>query len=136
FGWSYGGYMALMAMMKAPDLFYAGAAVAPVTDYLLYDTHYTERYLGHPDQNGAGYEATSVFPYIENLRGPLLVIHGMADDNVLFTNSTRLFKELQDRMIPFEMMTYPGKKHSLTGKATRTHLFKTITSFMDRHLKR
>ncbi|MBU8923044.1 MAG: S9 family peptidase [Bacteroidales bacterium] len=136
FGWSYGGYMALMTMMKAPDLFYAGVAVAPVTDYLLYDTHYTERYLGHPDQNGAGYEATSVFPYIENLRGPLLVVHGMADDNVLFTNSTRLFKELQDRMIPFEMMTYPGKKHSLTGKATRTHLFETITSFMDRHLKR
>jgi len=135
FGWSYGGYMVLMAMAKEPGLFCAGASVAPVTDYRLYDTHYTERYLGHPDENEAGYEATSVFPYLKNLRGPLLVVHGMADDNVLFTNSTRLFKELQDNMIPFEMMTYPGKKHSITGKATRTHLFETVTRFMDRHLK-
>ena len=135
FGWSYGGYMVLMTMAKEPELFRAGVSVAPVTDYRLYDTHYTERYLGHPDENSAGYDATSVFPYLENLRGPLLVIHGMADDNVLFTNSTRLFAELQDRMIPFEMMTYPGKKHSITGKATRTHLFETVTRFMDRHLK-
>ena len=135
FGWSYGGYMALMTMMKAPDYFQAGAAVAPVTDFHLYDSHYTERYLGHPDTNIGGYDATSVFPFIDNLRGPLLVIHGMADDNVLFSNSTRLFKELQDRAIQFEMMTYPGGKHSLNGKATRTHVFETITGFMDRHLK-
>ncbi len=136
FGWSYGGYMALMAMAKEPELFKAGVSVAPVTDFRLYDTHYTERYLGHPMENEAGYEATSVFPYLENLSGPLLVVHGMADDNVLFSNSTRLFKELQDRVIPFEMMTYPGKKHSITGKATRTHLFETITRFMDRNLKK
>ncbi|MBN2071635.1 MAG: S9 family peptidase [Candidatus Krumholzibacteriota bacterium] len=135
FGWSYGGYMVLMTMTKVPGLFHAGASVAPVTDYRLYDTHYTERYLGLPGVNSDGYEATSVFPWLDALRGPLLVVHGMADDNVLFTNSTRLFKELQDRVIPFEMMTYPGKKHSITGKATRTHLFETITSFMDRHLK-
>ena len=115
--------------------FAAGVAVAPVADWHSYDTHYTERYLGHPDTNSEGYDATSVFPHIDNLSGPLLVIHGMADDNVLFSNSTRLFKELQDRAIQFEMMTYPGGKHSLNGKATRTHVFETITGFMDRHLK-
>lgn len=135
FGWSYGGYMALMTMMKAPDYFQAGVAVAPVTDFRLYDSHYTERYLGHPETNSQGYDATAVFPYIDTLQGKLLVIHGMADDNVLFTNSTRLFKELQDKTIPFEMMTYPGSKHSINGKATRTHVFETVTEFMDRQLK-
>ena len=135
FGWSYGGYMVLMMLAREPGLLLAGASVAPVTDFRLYDTHYTERYLGHPGVNAEGYEASSVFPYLENLEGSLLVAHGMADDNVLFTNSTRLFKELQDGTIPFEMMTYPGKKHSINGKATRTHLFETITRFMDGHLK-
>jgi dipeptidyl-peptidase-4 len=135
FGWSYGGYMAIMAMAKAPGYFQAGVAVAPVTDYMLYDTHYTERYLGNPLKNTAGYDATSVFPHLDGLQGSLLVMHGMADDNVLFSNSTRLFKVLQERGMPFEMMTYPGGKHSLTGKQTRIHVYKTMTDFLDRQLK-
>lgn len=135
FGWSYGGYMALMTVMQAPEDFAAGVSVAPVTDWTLYDTHYTERYLGTPQNNPSGYEASSVFPYVDNLKNPLLIIHGMADDNVLFANSTKLFSELQSKDLPFEMMTYPGAKHGIRGKMVRRHLYKATTDFFDRTLK-
>lgn len=134
-GHSNGGYMTLMCMMKAPEVYRAGVAIAPVTDWTLYDTHYTERYLGHPEESPEAYEKSSVFPYVDGLEGSLLIIHGMADDNVLFTNSTKLFKVLQDEDIAFEMMNYPGSKHGLRGKKTQTHYYKTITRFFDRNLK-
>ena len=133
YGHSYGGYMALMTMFKAGDYFTAGVSGAPVTDWALYDTHYTERYLGHPDTNAKGYEASAVFPYTDGLKGPLMIYHGMADDNVLFTHATKLFKQLQDSEKQFEMMTYPGSKHSLRGKQVQTHLHQTITNFFNRH---
>jgi dipeptidyl-peptidase-4 len=136
FGWSNGGYMTLMCMMKAPGSFHAGVAVAPVTDWRLYDTHYTERYLGLPGEDPEAYEQSSVFPYIDGLKGPLLLVHGMADDNVLFTNSTKLYKALQDNEVMFEMMDYPGSKHGIRGKKTRIHLYRTMTSFLDKNLKR
>jgi len=135
YGHSYGGYMALMTMFKAGDYFQAGVSGAPVTDWNLYDTHYTERYLSHPKTNADGYEASNVFAYSEGLKGPLMIYHGMADDNVLFTHATKVFKTLQDQAQPFEMMTYPGSKHSLRGKQVQTHLHKTITNFFDRHFK-
>jgi dipeptidyl-peptidase-4 len=134
-GHSNGGYMTLMCMMKAPEFFHAGVAIAPVTDWHLYDTHYTERYMGHPEETPEGYEKSGVFPYVDGLEGDLLIIHGMADDNVLFTNSTKLFNVLQDNDIAFEMMTYPGSKHGLRGKKVQTHYYKTITRFFDRTLK-
>ncbi|WP_419147359.1 S9 family peptidase [Pseudoalteromonas 'SMAR'] len=133
YGHSYGGYMALMTMFKAGDYFSAGVSGAPVTDWALYDTHYTERYLGHPNTNAKGYEQSAVFPYADGLKGPLLIYHGMADDNVLFTHATKLFKQLQDQVKPFEMMTYPGSKHSLRGKKVQMHLHQTITDFFNRH---
>lgn len=133
YGHSYGGYMALMTMFKAGDYFQAGVSGAPVTDWALYDTHYTERYLGHPATNAKGYEMSAVFPYADGLKGPLMIYHGMADDNVLFTHATKLFKQLQDDAKPFEMMTYPGSKHSLRGKKVQTHLHQTITNFFNRH---
>lgn len=136
YGHSYGGYMALMTMFKAGDYFQAGVSGAPVTDWNLYDTHYTERYLSHPKTNADGYEASNVFAYSEGLKGPLMIYHGMADDNVLFTHATKVFKTLQDQAQPFEMMTYPGSKHSLRGKQVQTHLHKTITDFFDRHFKK
>ena len=135
FGHSYGGYMALMTMFKASDYFKAGVSGAPVTDWMLYDTHYTERYLNHPKVNAAGYEQSSVFPYVAGLSGPLMVYHGMADDNVLFTNTTKLIKTLQDEGKLFELMTYPGSKHSMRGKAVKVHLNKTIMDFFNRHFK-
>ncbi|QHJ12028.1 Dipeptidyl aminopeptidase 4 [Paraglaciecola mesophila] len=133
YGHSYGGYMSLMSMFKAGEFFKAGVAGAPVTDWALYDTHYTERYMGNPKKDKDAYIASSVFPYAKNLTGDLMIYHGMADDNVLFTNSTKLYKHLQDLAIPFESMDYPGKKHSIRGKQTGIHLFHTITNFFNRH---
>jgi len=135
YGHSYGGYMALMALFTAGDYFKAGVSGAPVTDWLLYDTHYTERYLNHPKANTNGYEESGVFPYVSGLSNPLLVYHGMADDNVLFTNTTKLIKALQDENKQFELMTYPGSKHSMRGKKVKIHLNNTIMSFFDRHFK-
>ena len=133
YGWSFGGYMALMCMMQAPDVFAAGVAGAPVTQWNLYDTHYTERYMGTPRENPEGYETSSVPRHAPSLRGPLLIMHGMADDNVLFTHSTTLFKQLQDLGKPFQMMTYPGSKHGLLRHAdTGPHGYMTIQRFFDR----
>lgn len=134
YGHSYGGYMTIMAMFKASDYFAAGVSGAPVTDWALYDTHYTERYLGHPAQNVDGYRDSAVFPYVDGLKGKLLVYHGMADDNVLFTHSTKLFSLLQSKGKPFEMMTYPGSKHAMFGQPVQTHLHQTITEFFNRTL--
>lgn len=135
YGHSYGGYMALMSMFKAGDYFKAGVSGAPVTDWMLYDTHYTERYMGNPNTDTDAYRTSSVFPYTDGLKGALLIYHGMADDNVLFTNTTRLIKQLQDSGQRFELMTYPGKKHSLRGKKTRIHQYGMIKDFFDRHLR-
>jgi dipeptidyl-peptidase-4 len=134
FGHSYGGFMTLMCLAKAPEVFKAGVSVAPVTDWRLYDTHYTERYLSTPAENPEGYEASSVFPYLDGFHRKLLVIHGMADDNVLFTNSTKLFKALQSRNIAFEMMTYPGAKHALQERDVSIHRFTLILDFFERNL--
>jgi dipeptidyl-peptidase-4 len=136
FGHSYGGYMALMCLAQHPEVFRASVSVAPVTDWLLYDTHYTERYLRHPDANPEGYAASDVFSHLEGLvgadPGSLLLMHGMADDNVLFTHTTRLMKALQDRGVRFDLMTYPAAKHGLAGRATGLHRFRVITDFLAR----
>jgi len=136
FGWSYGGYMTLMCLMQAPDAFAAGVAGAPVTDWSLYDTHYTERYLSTPQANAAGYAASSVLTYVDRLQRPLLLVHGMADDNVLFAHSTALMKKLQDLQKPFDLMTYPGGKHGLIRQnVTGLHAHANIVRFFDRELK-
>lgn len=135
-GWSYGGYMTLMILLQAPEnTFAASVAGAPVTDWSLYDTFYTERYMGTPQDNADGYEASSVFPYIDNLNSPLMLIHGMADDNVTFDNTTRLMAALQEKGKHFELMTYPGQRHGIRGEALQTHLMKTRMAFLNRHLK-
>ncbi|MCZ6640725.1 MAG: alpha/beta fold hydrolase [Gammaproteobacteria bacterium] len=134
FGHSYGGFMTLMCLAKAPEVFKAGVAVAPVSDWSLYDTHYTERYLGTLESNAAGYASSSVFPHLKNLKGKLLLMHGMADDNVLFTHSTMLYKALQAANIPFEMMTYPGAKHALQESEVSVHRFNLILDFFERNL--
>lgn len=130
-GWSYGGYLTLMLMFRAPGVFRAGVAGAPVTDWALYDTHYTERYLGRPVDNPEGYSTSSVLPYAGSLQGSLLIIHGMADDNVLFLHSTKLLRRLQDLGRPFDVMVYPGAKHGLIRQNEGRHAFKTILRFFD-----
>lgn len=135
FGWSYGGYLALMLSTKAADTFKAVVAVAPVTDFRLYDTHYTERFMGTPHEDPKAYEEANVLNYVEKLKGHVLVAHGMADDNVLFTNSTMLFKKLQDLGIIYESLTYPGSKHGLTGRTNQLHVRSSIVDFFNRRLK-
>lgn len=136
-GWSYGGYMTLMTLAQAPEgTFAAAIAGAPVTDWALYDTFYTERYMGTPQDNPEGYAASSVFAHLDGLsRAPLLLVHGMADDNVTFDHTTRLMDALQARSIPFELMTYPGQRHGIAGEARQVHLMRTRMNFLNRHLK-
>ncbi|HEY6123075.1 MAG TPA: DPP IV N-terminal domain-containing protein [Steroidobacteraceae bacterium] len=135
YGWSYGGYMTLMCLMQAPDAFAAGVAGAPVTDWTLYDTHYTERYLSTPAGNADGYRRSNVLEYANKLERPLLLVHGMADDNVLFAHSTVLMKKLQDLQKPFDLMTYPGGKHGLIRQSVSGwHAHSNIVRFFDREL--
>ncbi|HET8817060.1 MAG TPA: S9 family peptidase [Pseudidiomarina sp.] len=135
FGHSYGGYMALHLILRADDQFAAAVAGAPVTDWALYDTHYTERYLGTPANNPDGYKQASVLTYAGQLRKPLLIYHGMADDNVLYTHTAKLTYALQQAMLPFELMAYPGKAHGLYGRETSIHRYQLIADFFDRSLK-
>lgn len=135
YGWSNGGYMTLMLLAKHNEAYACGVAGAPVTDWALYDTHYTERYMDLPKANEAGYREASVFTHVDGIgAGKLLLIHGMADDNVLFTNSTKLMSELQKRGTPFELMTYPGAKHGLRG-SDLLHRYRLTEDFLGRCLK-
>ena len=129
FGWSYGGYMTTMLLAKDSADIAGGVAVAPVTDWSLYDTFYTERYLGRPLDNEAGYRRSAPFAWLDGLKSPLLLMHGMADDNVLFLNSTKLMAALQERGIQFDLMTYPGAKHGLNLPGQRAHAFHRIADF-------
>lgn len=133
-GWSNGGYMTLMLLAKHSEAYACGVAGAPVTDWGLYDSHYTERYMNLPAANPDGYREARVASHLDGLTAQLLLLHGMADDNVLFTNSTSLMAELQARGKVFELMTYPGAKHGLSGKAA-LHRYKTAAAFIDRCLK-
>ncbi len=133
-GWSNGGYMTLMLLAKASDQYACGVAGAPVTDWGLYDTHYTERYMNLPAANVDGYREARVLTHIAGLTSPLLLIHGMADDNVLFSNSTSLMSALQKRGQPFELMTYPGAKHGLSG-VDALHRYRMAENFLGRCLK-
>jgi dipeptidyl-peptidase-4 len=133
-GWSYGGYMTLKALTET-SAFRAGVAGAPVTDWRLYDTHYTERYLGNPAVDAAAYEKSGVLAHADRLNGRLLLVHGMADDNVLFTNSTMLMQKLQAAGVPFDLMTYPGSKHGLVRiRDTGTHYYEMVLRFFEREL--
>ena len=135
YGWSYGGYMVLRLLEAAPGAYAAGIAGAPVTRWELYDTHYTERYLGNPAIDPKPYEAASALTGAERIADPLLLIHGMADDNVVFENSTALIAKLQETKRPFELMVYPGATHAVTGEGRQTHVWSTIERFLDRSVK-
>lgn len=135
YGWSYGGYMTLLLLLKSEGVFKAGFAGAPVTDWRLYDTHYTERYMGDPSKEDDAYEQSSVYPYLDRLKSSLLLIHGMADDNVFFDHSVKLVAELQKRQILFELMTYPGERHGIYDRSKGIHRWKTAFDFFERRLK-
>lgn len=134
-GWSYGGYMVLKLLQAAPGAYAAGISGAPVTKWELYDTHYTERFLGNPSKDPEPYRKASTLPDAEKIADPLLILHGMADDNVVFENSTAMISKLQEAQRPFEMMVYPGATHAVTGEQKQIHLWKTIEDFLNRRVK-
>ena len=133
YGWSYGGYMTLKRLQADPGLYAAGISGAPVTRWGLYDTHYTERFMGDPNLVPEAYEAASAIPSATDISDPLLLIHGMADDNVVFENSSELISKLQEGNVPFEMMLYPGYTHRVSGENISPHLWNTIMRFLDSH---
>ena len=135
YGWSYGGYMTLRLLQRAPGVFAAGVSGASVTKWELYDTHYTERYMGTPQADTAAYKKSSALETATAMSDPLLLIHGMADDNVIFENSTALMAKLQQGAKPFETMVYPGQTHRVAGPGVSVHLWRTILNFLDRTVK-
>ena len=132
FGWSYGGYMTLMCLEKAPDVFCAGVAGAPVTDYRFYDTAYTERYMETPATNPAGYDEGSALTHVQNLTGHLLVIHGLLDENVHFRNTARYLLALLEAGKPYDLMLLPASRHGPRGRATRLAIVKRRTEYLTR----
>jgi dipeptidyl-peptidase-4 len=135
FGWSYGGFMTLRLLAAASNRIAAGVAVAPVTDWALYDTHYTEQFMGTtPQANPEAYRQSGVLAHLDGLTSPLLLVHGMADDNVLFTNTTRLIDALVNRNVQFELMTYPGAKHGISSRAGQRHVYGLIEAFFRKKL--
>jgi dipeptidyl-peptidase 4 len=135
YGWSYGGYMTLKLLQAAPGTFAAGVSGAPVTKWSLYDTHYTERYMGDPRVVPDAYTKADVTPHAEKLADPLLLIHGMADDNVVFDHSTALMGRMQSNAQRFETMVYPGQTHRVAGPKVSVHLWTSILDFLGRHVK-
>jgi dipeptidyl-peptidase-4 len=130
FGWSYGGYMASLAMTKGADVFKAGIAVAPVTNWRYYDSIYTERFLQTPQENPDGYDQNSPTTFANLLKGKFLLIHGTADDNVHFQNSMEFSEALIQNKKQFEFMAYPDKNHGIYGGQTRPQLYKKMTDFI------
>ncbi len=133
FGWSYGGYMTLKLLEAAPHAFAAGIAVAPVVRWDLYDTHYSEHYMGDPRTGRAAYDKADALHDTTKIADPLLLMHGMADDNVLFQNSTEFMAKMQEEKIPFETMLYPGKTHAISGPNVSVFLYQTIERFLARN---
>lgn len=130
FGWSFGGYMASLAMTKGADVFKMGIAVAPVTNWRFYDSIYTERFLRTPQENPKGYDDNSPTEFAHLLKGNFLLIHGTADDNVHYQNSAVFAEALIQQNKSFEFMTYPDKNHGIYGGKTRPQLYQKMTQFI------
>lgn len=131
FGWSYGGYMSSLCVTKGAEYYSLGIAVAPVTNWRYYDNIYTERYMGLPKDNAKGYDDNSPINHVDKLKGKYLLVHGTADDNVHFQNSTEMVKALVDANKQFETMYYPNSNHGIyTGKNTTYHLYTRMTNFL------
>ncbi|WP_428155140.1 S9 family peptidase [Brevundimonas sp.] len=131
-GWSFGGFLSLLAVTEPEAGLASALAGAAPTEWSLYDTHYTERYMSTPQANPEGYAATDVLPRLDDLTGRLLILHGMADDNVIFGNATRVIDALQAKSVPFEMMLYPGQRHGVRGEPRQLQQWRTYLDFLDR----
>lgn len=134
-GWSYGAYMTLEAMAHAPDVFKAGVSVAPVSDWRLYDTIYTERYMGRPQEDSEAYETSSPVNQMGSLKGKLMLAHGTGDDNVHFANTSEVLNGfIAHGSYPADVMIFPGRGHSIGDSPARIELFQRITDFFLKNL--
>ena len=133
-GWSYGGYMSSLCLFKGADVFRMAIAVAPVTNWRYYDSIYTERYMGLPQDNPTGYDNNSPINHVEKLKGKLLIVHGTGDDNVHVQNSVEMIEKLVQANKPFDMMFYPDKNHGIYGGNTTMHLYNLMDSYIKENL--
>ena len=131
FGTSFGGYTALMELVRHPEIFSAASSSSPVTDWRNYDTIYTERYMGLPKDNPDGYKSGSVQQAAANLSGHLLIVHGTSDDNVHMQNTIQLAQAFINSGKQFELLLFPRKTHGIAGTAPRTNLFERIRAEFD-----
>ena len=122
-GWSYGGFMALMCIGNYPDIFKSAVSVAPVTNWKFYESIYTERYMRTPKENKDGYDKIAPLSSAANIRGKLLLVAGLADDNVHYQNTAEMLKALYKNNVVFTQMTFPDKNHGISGGNTRAYLF-------------
>ncbi len=132
YGWSFGGFMALNAILKAPDVFAVAISVAPVTSWRFYDTIYTEIYNGLPQENPEGYDNNSPLNFASGLKGKLLLVHGTGDDNVHIQNTYRMIEELVKAQKDYSLLIYPDKNHSMGS--SRSHLYKQMVDFIKNNL--
>ena len=130
YGWSYGGYMSLMCLAKRPDLFKAAVAGAPVTSWDGYDTHYTERYMGMPEENVAGYTKSSVMSYVSEIEGKLLLVHGLVDENVHFRHTARLINSLNEAGKDYDLLVFPEERHMPRRVEDRAYMERRILEFI------
>jgi dipeptidyl-peptidase-4 len=133
-GWSFGGYLSALAVLRRPDVFKAAVAGAPVVDWLDYDTHYTERYLGLPDKQAAAYKEGSLLTYAADLRRPLLLVHGTADDNVYFRHTLKLANALFRAGKDFELLPLPGLTHMVPEPLVMERLWSRIARHFQQYL--
>jgi dipeptidyl-peptidase-4 len=134
FGWSYGGYMSLLCLFKGADVFKMAISVAPVTNWRYYDSVYTERFMRKPQENAGGYDDNSPINHVNKMKGKLLLVHGMADDNVHFQNSVELVQKLIEHNKQFDMQFYPNRNHGIYGGNSTIHLYNKMTDFIKENL--
>jgi dipeptidyl-peptidase-4 len=134
YGHSYGGFMATLAMLAAPDRFKVGIAGAPVTDWSLYDTGYTERYMGTPTENAAGYAESDLARMAGHLQGKLLLLHALMDENVHFDNSAHLIDALVGAGKHFDMFVFPGERHGYRNPAARRYAMRRVVDYLVENL--
>ncbi|MYE05859.1 MAG: prolyl oligopeptidase family serine peptidase [Chloroflexi bacterium] len=135
YGWSYGGYMTVMSMLRRPDLFKVGVSGAPVSDWDGYDTGYTERYMGTPQHNAEGYREGSLLTHADKLRGQLLLIHGGVDENVHFRHTARLITALTAADRDYDLLMFPEERHMPRDQAGLEYQERRVARYFDRHLR-
>jgi len=134
YGWSYGGYLAAMCLCRAPDVFHVAVAGAPVTSWDGYDTHYTERYMGLPSDNPNGYRESAIFHHVSNIKGHLMIVHGLIDENVHFRHTSRLINHLIAASKDYDLLLFPDERHSPKRIRDRIYMEQRISNYFVKYL--